>query len=77
MKVYTFSEVRQNFASVLDQAQKEGSVQITRRDGRAFTIQPVRENPSPLAVKAVRLNATREEIVASVREGRERTAPDE
>ena len=73
MKVYTFSEARQNFASVLDAAQKDGAVRVTRRDGRAFTIQPVKEAPSPLAVKGVKLERTREEIVAAVREGRERT----
>ena len=38
MKVYSFSEARQNFASVLDLAQKNGSVRITRRDGQAFII---------------------------------------
>jgi prevent-host-death family protein len=74
MKVYTFSEARQKFASVLDAAQKDGAVRITRRDGRAFTIQPVQEAPSPLAVKPVRLGLTRDEIVAAVREGRERAA---
>ena len=72
MKVYTFSEARQNFASVLDRAQKEGAVRITRRDGRAFTIEPVQEKPSPLAVKAVALKIKRSEIVSFVREGRER-----
>jgi len=72
MKVFTFSEARQNFASVLDSAQKDGSVRVTRRDGRAFTILPVPESPSPLAVKAVRLKIERSEIVAVVRDGRER-----
>ena len=72
MKVYTFSEARQNFASVLDRAQREGAVRITRRDGRAFTIQPVKEVPSPLGVKSAALKLRRKEIVAAVREGRER-----
>jgi len=48
MKVYSFSEARQNFAAVLDNAQKEGAVRIMRRDGRIFIIQPVGDNsPSP------------------------------
>ena len=72
MKVYTFSEARQNFASVLDTAQKDGAVRVTRRDGREFTIQPVKGAPSPLAVKGVKLKLSRDEIVAAVREGRER-----
>lgn len=33
MKVYTYSEARQKFASVLDKAQKDGVVRIRRRDG--------------------------------------------
>ncbi len=73
MKVYTFSEARQNFATVLENAQKEGAVRITRRDGRAFTIQPVQESKSPLEVKGVKLKLNRNEIVAAVRESRERT----
>ena len=72
MKVYTFSEARQNFASLLDEAQKEGAVRVTRRDGRAFTIQPAKEAPSPLAVKSVAVKVNRSEIVSAVREGRER-----
>ena len=72
MKVYTFSEARQNFASLLDEAQKEGAVRVTRRDGRAFTIQPAKETPSPLAVKVVPVEVKRSDIVSAVREGRER-----
>ena len=72
MKVYTFSEARQNFASVLDCAQKKGAVRVTRRDGRAFTIQPVQDTLSPLAIKAVPLKIKRAEIVSAVREERER-----
>lgn len=77
MKVYTFSEARQKFASVLDSAQKDGAVRVTRRDGRAFTIQPVKAAPSPLAVKGVKLKLRRREIVAAVRESRERTGGSE
>lgn len=33
MNVYTFSEARQNLASVLDEAQRKGAVRIKRRDG--------------------------------------------
>ena len=72
MKVYTFSEARQNFATVLENAQKEGAVRITHRDGRTFTIQPVQESKSPLEVKGVKLKLNRNEIVAAVRESRER-----
>ncbi|MDD2751467.1 type II toxin-antitoxin system Phd/YefM family antitoxin [Acidithiobacillus sp.] len=74
MKVYTFSEARQKFSTALDSAQLEGAVKITRRDGRAFLIRPVQKSLSPLDVKGVKLNLSRDEIVSAVREGREREA---
>ena len=73
MKIYTYSEARQNFAAVLDVAQREGGVRVTRRDGSAFTIQPLKEARSPLSVKGVKLKINRAEIVSAVREGRERS----
>lgn len=72
MKVYTFSEARQKFAAVLDLAQKEGAVCISRRDGQSFTIQPSKPSDSPLNVKGVDLGLSSQEIVDAVREGRER-----
>jgi hypothetical protein len=72
MKVYTFSEARQSFASVLDLAQKEGAVCISRRDGQTFIIQPQRSNESPLNIKGVELNLSADEIVNFVRENREK-----
>jgi prevent-host-death family protein len=70
MKVFTFTEARQNFASVLDFAQKEGSVRITRRDGRAFVIQPLEAPQSPLAIEGVDLNLSKTEILDFIQESR-------
>jgi prevent-host-death family protein len=70
MKVYTFSEARQKFSTVLDYAQKDGVVRVTRRDGRAFIIQPVKIQTSPLAVEGVQLNIPKEELVDFIYEGR-------
>ena len=72
MRVYTFSEARQNFASILELAQKEGVVRINRRDGKSFVIRPVEDNDSPLNIKGVNLDLSADEIVDAVREGRER-----
>jgi prevent-host-death family protein len=72
MRVYTYSEARQNFASVLETAQIEGSVRITRRDGRIFVVQPVRETRSPLDVPGVDTQLSRAEILTALRESRER-----
>jgi hypothetical protein len=72
MKVYTFSEARQNLASVLDQARREGAVRIRRRDGQVFLLKPETNTRSPLDVPGIDVEITTDEIVAFVREGRER-----
>lgn len=72
MKVYTYSEARRRFAAILDEARSKGSVLIRRRDGQEFVLQPVEESGSPLDVQGLDLGWSREEIVAAVREGRER-----
>jgi hypothetical protein len=72
MKVYTYSEARQQLASLLDRARQDGVVRIRRRDGSAFLVQPDVSRRSPLDVPAARLDLGRDEIVRLVREGRER-----
>lgn len=72
MTVYTFSEARQNLASVLEQAKLEGAVQVKRRDGSIFTIMPVQSKESPLDVGYVDISLTQDEIVSAVRVSRER-----
>lgn len=72
MNVYTFSDARQNLKSVLDEAERRGSVRIQHRDGRVFEICPVVEERSALEVTAVPLGLTRGEILAALREVRQR-----
>jgi PHD/YefM family antitoxin component YafN of YafNO toxin-antitoxin module len=72
MKVYTYSEARRRFSAILDEARSEGSVLIRRRDGQEFVLRPAEGPGSPLDVEALDLDWSREEIVAAVREGRER-----
>jgi hypothetical protein len=74
MRVYTYSEARQNLADLLDQAGDEGEVRIRRRDGSEYVIRPRRREGSPLDVPSVSARVSAEEIVAAVREGRERAA---
>ena len=70
MKVYTYSEARQRFARVLEEARRAGSVRIRRKDGQMFVLRPEHPNESPLDVKGVKLDLSRDEIVAAVHEGR-------
>jgi prevent-host-death family protein len=73
MKSYSYSEARGNFATVLDEAARDGAVEIRRRDGSVFRILPLRNSKaSPLDVKGVRLKVSAADLVAIVRKGRER-----
>jgi hypothetical protein len=74
MTVYPFSKARQKLASVLDEAEREGSVRIKRPDGREFEVVPVPKEGSPLDVDGADLNLTGEEIVSTLREVRDREA---
>ena len=73
MKSYSYSEARGNFATVLDEAERDGAVEIRRRDGTVFRILPLRKSKaSPLDVKGVKLKASSADLVGIVREGRDR-----
>lgn len=72
MKVYTYSELRQKLAGVLDEAAREGVVQIRRKDGQLFELKPIYTTKSPFDVASVATDLTTDEIVQAVRESRER-----
>jgi antitoxin Phd len=73
MKSYTYSQARGSFATVLDEAERDGAVEIRRRDGSVFRILPLRKSKtSPLDVNGVKVRMSAADLVAIVREGRER-----
>ena len=72
MKEYSFTEARQNFASLLEEAKKSGIVRIRKKDGEAFYIKPEIAKKSPLDIEGVEVDISASEIVDIVREGRER-----
>jgi hypothetical protein len=72
MIVYTYSEARQNLATLLEQAYKEGEVRIRRKDGQVFVIRPQPRADSPLDVEGIDLEITTDEIIDLIREGRAR-----
>ena len=72
MKEYSFTEARQHFASILDEAKKEGVVCIKKRNGESFYIKPAVRKKSPLDIKGVNLGLSATEIVDIVKESRER-----
>ena len=67
MKTYTYSEARQRLATLLDQARREGRVQIRRQDGSTFVLQPVTRAKSPLDVPGVRSRLRPGELVELLR----------
>jgi len=75
MKVYTYSKARQQLASLLKEASRQGRVQIRRRDGTTFEVSPARPMESPLDVPGLRTSITSKEIVSVVRESRKRAIP--
>ena len=72
MQVYTYSEARQKLAMILDQAENSGKVLIRRKDGRTFALVPEKVVSSPLDVPSIKAKITTQEIVDTIREGRER-----
>ena len=71
MKVYTFSEARQQLANLLNQACRDGEVRIRCRDGQEFVVKPARAGTgSPLDVPGLNLRIPVDEIVEAVRESR-------
>ncbi len=70
MRVYTYSEARQKFAALLEQAVREGEVKIKRKDGQTFVIRPEKKAGSPLDVEGLDLGITASEIVQFIQEGR-------
>jgi len=69
-RVYTYSDARQNLASLLERAIQEGEVKVKRKDGQVFIIKPEVRTASPLDVAGIDLNITTDEIVALIRESR-------
>jgi antitoxin (DNA-binding transcriptional repressor) of toxin-antitoxin stability system len=70
MKVFTYSEARQNLSELLNTAQNE-EVEIRRRDGSIFSIVPKKENAkSPFDVPGIKTRATTQDILNAINESR-------
>lgn len=71
MKVFTYSEARQNLSKLLTLAQKE-EIEIRRKDGSVFSLRskPSRSK-SPFDVPGVNTSATTSDVLDAIRESRE------
>ena len=73
MRVYTYSEAKQHFASILNIARTE-EVIIKRRSGETFSIIFRKHERSPFDVPGIHTNATTHDILEAVKESRGRFA---
>lgn len=72
MRSFTYSEARQNLASLLDLAQTE-DVEIRRKDGSVFVLRAKAPSKrSPFDVRGIQTKATTNDILVAVQESREK-----
>lgn len=69
MKVYTYSEARQNLSALLNSAENE-EVVIKRRDGKTFTLVAKPISSSPFDVPGINVKASTQDILDAISETR-------
>ncbi len=77
MKVFTYSEARQNLSKLLQLAKKE-EIEILRKDGSVFYLRAKnKKRKSPFDISGIKTKATTQDILDAVRESRmgEQTQP--
>ena len=72
MKIFTYSEARQNLAKLLLMAQDE-EIEIRRKDGSIFSLTAKKsQKKSPFDVSGINTNATTQDILDAVMDSRMR-----
>ena len=71
MLVMTYSDARQNFASVLDKSETDGAVFVKRADGSLFRISPEQKEKSPFEGIKTLFDLQHNDIMQALRETRE------
>jgi hypothetical protein len=70
MKIFTYSEARQNLAKLLLMAQDE-EIEIRRKDGSIFTLTAKKsQKKSPFDVSGINTKATTQDILDAVMDSR-------
>ena len=70
MKVFTYSEARQNLSKLLNIAEHE-EVEIRRKDGTIFTLTSKNiTTKSPFDVPGIKTRATTQDVLEGIRESR-------
>ncbi|MBR4791308.1 MAG: prevent-host-death protein [Treponema sp.] len=71
MLVMTYSDARQNFASVLDKSESDGAVLVKRADGSLFRISPEQKGQSPFEGIKTLFDLQQNDIMQALKESRE------
>jgi len=72
LKVFTYSEARQNLSKILLMAQTE-EIEIRRRDGTVYSLKYKKlETSSPFDVPGIKTKATTSDILKAVSDSRDR-----
>ena len=70
MKVFTYSEARQNLSKILFLAQSE-EIEIKRKDGAIFSLKSKKKSESsPFDVPGIKTKATTQDILDAINTGR-------
>ena len=70
MKVFTYSEARQNLSQILILAQQE-EIEIRRRDGALFSLKSkLKGTSSPFDIPGIKTTVTTEDILSAITESR-------
>lgn len=70
MKVFTYSEARQNLSKLLRLAQKE-EIEIRRKDGSVFSLKSKNKQlKSPFDIVGIETKATTQDILDAIRDSR-------
>ncbi len=69
MKVFTYSQARQQLSELLEYAKNE-EVVIRRKDGSTFSLVPKRLRASPFDIPGIKSAATTNDILEAIRESR-------
>ena len=67
----TYSDARQNFASVLDKSESDGAVLVKRADGSLFRISPEQKEKSPFEGIKTLFDLQQKDIMQALKETRE------
>lgn len=70
MKVYTYSQARQNLSELLKYAKKE-EVLIRRKDGDIFSVVHKEKSKSPFDIPGIKTKVSTQDILKAIQESRE------